>query len=133
MTCTLRVSGSSPSYLTRQTCLLPVCSFFWQNFCHADPVSTPAAGTPSGVGVAAGAAGAAIGTFVFGTGWPSCATAKDVPSANASASKLDEPMWLSVSPRINIFTSICALFSGCDLQCLDDFNLKCGADMTPSR
>src|SRR5262245_39380436 len=88
---------------------------------------------PSGVGVAAGAAGAAIGTFVFGTGWPSCATAKDVPSANASASKLDEPMWLSVSPRINIFTSICALFSGCDLQCLDDFNMKCGADMTPSR
>src|SRR5262249_24845669 len=101
-----------PSYLTRQTCLLPVCSFFWQTFTHADPVSTPAAGAPSGAGVAAGAAGAADGTFVFGLDWPSCATAQDGASANASASKVDKPTWRSGPKMLALLRPVRLMMAG---------------------
>ena len=41
-------------------------------------------------GSGAGAAGAAFGTVVFGTGWP-CATAKVVPSVRANAANNADP------------------------------------------
>ena len=52
---------------------------------------------PPAPGVVASPAG-----VVFGTCWPSCATAKDVKSENASTSKFHEPIWWNAFTPLNL-------------------------------